>query len=107
MLPRRAGAGGWRNPRAHRMITVSVRSGAHCAHRWPRTVIILPRRAGAGWVGACRRQQPSHPAYSQPESPEPVDLAAVLADSMEHWVCETRFAWGQRRIADYQVPPPG
>lgn len=33
-------------------------------------------------------------------------VAARFADSMEDWVCETRFAWGQRRIATYQVPPP-
>lgn len=46
-----------------------------------------------------------HPAYSGHDA-DPVDVAARLADTMEDWVCETRFAWGQHRIAVYGVPPP-
>lgn len=36
---------------------------------------------------------------------DPVHVAERFADSMQDWVCETRFAWGQRRIARYVVPP--
>ncbi len=33
------------------------------------------------------------------------DVAARLADRLEDFVCETEFAWGQHRIAHYQLPP--
>lgn len=46
-----------------------------------------------------------HPEYSGQDSPEPVDVAAHLTARMEDWVCETRFAWGQHRLATYEVPP--
>ncbi len=45
------------------------------------------------------------PAFGGP-MPDAPDVAERFADSMEDWVCETRFAWGQRRIAAYEVPPP-
>jgi hypothetical protein len=32
------------------------------------------------------------------------EVAAVLADRLEDWVCETSFGWGQRRLADYVIP---
>jgi hypothetical protein len=31
-------------------------------------------------------------------------LAARLADHLEDWICETRFGWGQRRVARYTCP---
>lgn len=34
----------------------------------------------------------------------PARLAERLADHLEDWVCETRFAWGERRIARYTLP---
>lgn len=45
------------------------------------------------------------PAFGGP-MPDAPDVAAHFADSMEDWVCETRFGWGQHRIAVYAVPPP-
>lgn len=48
-----------------------------------------------------------HPGYSAHDSLDPVEIAAHLADSMEDWVCETRFGWGQHRLAKYEVPPAG
>lgn len=32
------------------------------------------------------------------------DVAHALALRLEDWVCETRFAWGQQRIAHYELP---
>jgi hypothetical protein len=34
----------------------------------------------------------------------PAVLAERLADHLEDWLCETRFAWGQRRTARYTLP---
>ncbi len=31
-------------------------------------------------------------------------VAGTLAGALEDWVCETSFAWGQRRLARYHVP---
>ena len=55
-------------------------------------------------VGEEMRQWLWRPEYSV-GSPDPVDIAEHLADSLEDWVCETSFAWGQRRTAVYEVPP--
>lgn len=35
---------------------------------------------------------------------DPHQLAVLLASDLHDWVCETRFAWGQQRIANYQLP---
>jgi len=32
------------------------------------------------------------------------ELAARLADQLEDWVCQTTFAWGERRSARYTCP---
>jgi hypothetical protein len=75
--------------------------------------VIVHRRDGAPeislWLEAGGEEMQDwlwHPEYSGHDSPEPVDVAAHLADRMEDWVCETRFAWGQHRLAVYEVPPP-
>ncbi|MCI2237395.1 hypothetical protein MO973_05805 [Paenibacillus sp. TRM 82003] len=39
-----------------------------------------------------------HPPASETE------IAAHLGDRLEDWVCETAFAWGQRRRARYELP---
>lgn len=46
-----------------------------------------------------------HPSDGADRPLDPVDIAERFADSMQDWVCETRFAWGQQRIARYRVPP--
>lgn len=46
-----------------------------------------------------------NPEFGAGQSQDPVDVAAHLADQMEDWVCETRFAWGQHRLATYRIPP--
>lgn len=33
------------------------------------------------------------------------EAAVQLADGLEDFVCETRFGWGQHRIARYDLPP--
>lgn len=43
---------------------------------------------------------------SDPADPVARSEAAVqLADRLEDFVCETRFGWGQQRIARYDLPP--
>ncbi|SEL95391.1 hypothetical protein SAMN04515665_12431 [Blastococcus sp. DSM 46786] len=42
----------------------------------------------------------SSPSWEGFERAGPGALAARLADHLEDWVCETRFAWGERRRAD-------
>jgi hypothetical protein len=40
------------------------------------------------------------------DRPPPIGVIAErLASLLEDWVCNTRFAWGQRRQADYEIPP--
>lgn len=48
-----------------------------------------------------------NPGYSAHDAADPVEIAAHLADSMEDWICETRFACGQHRLTKYEVPPAG
>jgi hypothetical protein len=32
------------------------------------------------------------------------EVAADVASRLEDWVCETRFAWGEQRLATYELP---
>lgn len=41
-----------------------------------------------------------------PTAADVVLIAERLADSLEDFVAESRFAWGQQRIAHYSIPPP-
>jgi hypothetical protein len=46
----------------------------------------------------------SSSAWEGADRAKPVVLAQQLADHLEDWVCETHFAWGQRRITQYTLP---
>ncbi len=46
-----------------------------------------------------------HRAVDGSDEREPVEaVEARLADWLEDFVCETEFAWGQHRIAHYELP---
>ena len=47
------------------------------------------------------------PAWEGHETPDPVRIAARVADHLEDWICETRFAWGEQRVASYSLPLDG
>lgn len=41
---------------------------------------------------------------SPPDDAEVERCAAHLADLLQDWICETRFGWGQLRVAEYTCP---
>lgn len=59
---------------------------------------VLVRAAGETW------QAPIWELYLAEPDETLADVAARLADRLEDWVCETGFAWGQRRVAHYEIP---
>ena len=61
------------------------------------------------WIRLVPRGEPfldvlDSPSWSGEEPASPAAVAQRLADHLEDWVCETRFAWGQRRVAHYELP---
>jgi len=69
-----------------------------------------PPRSGNVWVRLVAGGEPFeapliHEAVDGSDEREPVEaVAARLADWLEDFVCETEFAWGQHRLAHYQLP---
>jgi hypothetical protein len=58
------------------------------------------------WLAACGEQFQHTMVYRDgPTVDDVVTIAQQLADRLGDWVCETRFAWGQLRIARYTIPP--
>ncbi len=45
----------------------------------------------------------SSPEWDGHAPRNPAVLAERLADQLEDWVCETRFAWGERRVAHFTL----
>ncbi|MBO1766446.1 hypothetical protein [Allobranchiibius sp. GilTou38] len=46
------------------------------------------------------------PNYEDGGDLDAVTVAARLADHLQDWLCETAFAWGELRAADYTLPTP-
>lgn len=46
----------------------------------------------------------TYPVWEGHAEPYPAVIAARVADHLEDWICETRFAWGEQRTASYSLP---
>jgi hypothetical protein len=63
------------------------------------------------WVHLVARGEPfEHLLHSPVHGAGPIDAVAAaqnLAWQLEDFIAESRFAWGEQRIARYELPDPG
>jgi hypothetical protein len=94
---------------ADELVSVEVRRGPDEEYRRRWAAHLAPDDLESIWVNVAARDDERW--ASTVWSPQTAwaartlgEVAANLADRLEDWVCETRFGWGQQRVADYLIP---